>query len=175
MANISMNEAEILSNVDNINLLAFDKNNIYKFPLSKDIQDLLFTNKLLIGKYTDNGGVIIGNGNNQATVENATAVGVGTIANTVGQFVVGKYNTATEGALFIVGKGDSASSPSNAFYIDKDGKGIFTTDVKINGDLSLNDTIRNLNQKSHQVFVQDNEPSEGRNGDIWCKPIQGGE
>lgn len=171
MANISMNEAEVLSSVDNINLLAFDENNIYKFPLSKDIQELLFTNKLLIGKCTDNGGVIIGNGNNQATVKDATAAGIGTIANTAGQFVVGKYNAATDGALFIVGKGSSSSSPKNAFYIDKDGKGVFTTDVIINGDLSLNDTIWNLNQKSHQVFVQGEQPSSGENGDIWCKPI----
>ena len=171
MANISMNEAEILSSVDNINLLAFDENNIYKFPLSQDIQELLFTNKLLIGKYTDNGGVIIGNGNNQATVENAAAAGIGTIANTAGQFVVGKYNAATDGALFIVGKGTSSSSPRNAFYIDKDGKGIFTSDIKINGSLSLNDTIYTLNQKSHQVFVQSSQPSGGEVGDIWCKPI----
>ena len=171
MANISMNEAEVLSSVDSVNLLAFDENNIYKFPLSQDIQELLFTNKLLIGKYTDNGGVIIGNGNNQATVENAAAAGIGTIANTAGQFVVGKYNVATDGALFIVGKGSGFSSPKNAFYVDKDGKGIFTSDVKINGDLSLNDTIYTLNQKSHQVFVQDNQPSGGEVGDIWCKPI----
>lgn len=170
MANISMNEAEVLSSVDNINLLAFDENNIYKFPLSEDIQELLFTNKLLIGRYTDNGGVIIGNGNNQA-IDNAVAAGIGTIANTAGQFVVGKYNAVTDGALFIVGKGTSSSSPKNAFYIDKDGKGIFTSDIKINGDLSLNDTIYALNQKSHQVFVQSSQPSGGEVGDIWCKPI----
>lgn len=171
MANISMNEAGVLSSVDNINLLAFDENNIYKFPLSKDIQELLFTNKLLIGKCTDSGGVIIGNGNNQATVENAAAAGIGTTANTAGQFVVGKYNTPIEGALFVVGKGSSDSVRKNAFYIDKDGKGIFTTDVKINGDLSLNDTIYTLNQKSHQVFIQSSQPSGGEVGDIWCKPI----
>lgn len=171
MANISMNEAEVLSSVDNINLLAFDTNNIYKFPLSQETQKLLFTNGLLIGKYTDNGGIIIGNSNNQATVENAAAAGMGTTANTAGQFVVGKYNTPIEGALFIVGKGGSSLAPENAFYIDKDGKGIFTTDVKINGDLSLNDTIYALNQKSHQVFISDTEPSGGEVGDIWCKPI----
>lgn len=171
MANISMNEAGVLSSIDNINLLAFDINNIYKFPLSQETQKLLFTNGLLIGKYTDNGGIIIGNNNNQATVENAAAAGIGTTANTAGQFVVGKYNIPIEGALFVVGKGSSSSSKGNAFYIDENGQGIFTTDVKINGDLSLNDTIHTLNQKSHQVFVQSSEPSGGEIGDIWCKPI----
>ena len=74
-------------------------------------------------------------------------------------------------ALFIVGKGTNDSVRKNAFYIDKDGKGIFTSDVKINGDLSLNDTIYTLNQKSHQVFIQSSQPSGGEVGDIWCKPI----
>lgn len=170
MANISMNEAEVLSKTEDINLLAFDKNNIYKFPLSKETQNLLFTNKLLIGKYTDNNGVVIGN-NNQAIAEGAIATGVGTQANTAGQFVGGKYNIPIEGALFIIGQGESDAFRKNAFYIDKNGKGVFTSDIKINGNLSLNDTLDTLNQKSHQVFISDTQPSGGENGDIWCKPI----
>lgn len=174
MANISMNEAEVLSSVDNINLLAFDENNIYKFPLSEETQKILIQAGLLIGKKGTGVNAEIFNDYqyNQANGNYSTAFGHKTIANGIYQQVGGKFNAPLgDDFVHIIGYGTSNENRKNIYKLDKYGNADFEGDVLIKGDLSLYNSITNLNQKSHQVFVQSSQPSGGEIGDIWCKPI----
>jgi hypothetical protein len=68
-----------------------------------------------------------------ATGNYSHAAGEGTKATVNAQTVVGKYNAEDADALFIVGNGESASKPSNAFVVKKDG----TTVVSKSHNLAL--------------------------------------
>ena len=62
---------------------------------------------------------------------NAAGIGQGLIIGGNQQTVVGKYNTSSSDALFLVGKGTSASARSNAFIVS-------ATDITLNVDTSIN-------------------------------------
>ena len=60
--------------------------------------------------------------NTQAQKRASLSGGVGTIANTEAQTVLGRYNNLNPNALLIVGNGTSRSAPSNALEVLADGK-----------------------------------------------------
>ena len=104
-----MNEAEVLSTVDDINLLAFNKNNIYKVPLSVDTQKLLNNNKILVGQSADGIDAEIFNdyNNNTANGECGHAEGKYTHADYSYSHVEGYANVATESFQHVQGKYNS--------------------------------------------------------------------
>jgi YadA head domain repeat (2 copies) len=67
--------------------------------------------------------------NASASGLNSAAFGLGTNASGNNQFVLGQYNAPATDSLFVIGNGDSAVAPSNAFVVKRNG------DTEIRGKL----------------------------------------
>jgi len=59
----------------------------------------------------------------EATAKRSTAMGIGTLADRDNSLAIGAYNAsiATNDTIFVIGKGTSATTKSNAFRVDKTG------------------------------------------------------
>lgn len=93
----------------------------------------------------------------RANGDYSTVFGLGTNSNTAYQTVVGKYNVYNDYDLFVVGNGTDSTNRSNAFTVtsesinmsepvymydvEVDGDAHFTKNVKIDGNLEMDDTL----------------------------------
>ena len=90
------------------------------------------------------------------------SAGEGTIAAGRGQCAVGKYNVSDTSSMFIVGKGSSDTSRSNAFKVTNTGEGYFASDVYV-GNASGTSNTKKLATEAYvdeaiaNIPVNDNE------------------
>jgi hypothetical protein len=86
--------------------------------------------------------LILGAQGAQAAGNNSTALGAATIAQSLNQFVIGRYNVSqgspttwvSTDDLFIVGNGTDNTHRSNAFVVKKDGCAILGSDLVVAND-----------------------------------------
>lgn len=77
----------------------------------------------------------------------SSAAGYYTVADQPYQTAVGKYNSESLiGNLFVVGNGASTDSRNNAFAVDDQGNAVVAGNLQV-GDISVQDTIANLNAR----------------------------